>query len=126
MVEALCHNFSYPRPSVCTCDKVQFTSLTDCAPSVFRLLLLQFLKSKKRWNGLRESCGNRGINVLKTKFILKSTYILNSYRALNTLLLGYKNQTVNPLNAELNPIRHLLALVEARHIVHASRIRVKR
>ena len=30
---------------------------------------------------------------------------------------------VNPLNAELNPIRHLLALVAARHIVHVSRIR---
>ena len=32
---------------------------------------------------------------------------------------------LNPLNAELNPIRHLLALVGARHIVHISRIRVK-
>ena len=32
---------------------------------------------------------------------------------------------VNPLNAELNPIRHLLALVAARHIVHVSRVRVK-
>ena len=31
--------------------------------------------------------------------------------------------TINPLNAELNPIRHLLALVGARHIVHVSRIR---
>ena len=30
----------------------------------------------------------------------------------------------NPLNTELNPIRHLLALVGARHIVHVSRIRV--
>ena len=28
------------------------------------------------------------------------------------------------LNAELNPIRHLLALVGDRHIVHDSRIRV--
>ena len=32
--------------------------------------------------------------------------------------------SINPLNAELNPIRHLLALVGARHIVHVSRIRV--
>ena len=31
---------------------------------------------------------------------------------------------INPLNAELNPIRHLLALVGARHIVHVSRLRV--
>ena len=31
---------------------------------------------------------------------------------------------LNPLNAELNPIRHLLALEGARHFVHVSRIRV--
>ena len=30
----------------------------------------------------------------------------------------------NPLNAELNPICHLLALLEAHHILHVSRIRV--
>ena len=34
------------------------------------------------------------------------------------------DSSVNPLNAELNPIRHFLALVGARHIVHVSRIRV--
>ena len=33
-------------------------------------------------------------------------------------------QYINPLHAELNPIRHLLALVGARHIVHVSRVRV--
>ena len=30
----------------------------------------------------------------------------------------------NPLNAELNPIFHLLALLGAHHILHVSRIRV--
>jgi hypothetical protein len=30
----------------------------------------------------------------------------------------------NPLKADLNPIRHLLALLGARHILHVSRIRV--
>jgi hypothetical protein len=30
----------------------------------------------------------------------------------------------NPLNAELNPICHLLALLGAHHILHISRIRV--
>ena len=35
------------------------------------------------------------------------------------------DEKFNPLNAELNPIRHLLALVAVRHIVHVSRIRVK-
>ena len=32
---------------------------------------------------------------------------------------------INPLNAELNPICHLLALLRAHHILHISRIRVK-
>jgi len=32
---------------------------------------------------------------------------------------------INPLNAEINPICHLLALLEDRHILHVSRIRVK-
>ena len=45
-------------------------------------------------------------------------------------ILKHKNEWtrkkyINPLNAELNPIRHLLAVVGARHIVHVSRIRVK-
>jgi hypothetical protein len=31
----------------------------------------------------------------------------------------------NPINAELNPICHLLALLRAHHIPHVSRIRVK-
>ena len=33
---------------------------------------------------------------------------------------------INLLNPELNPIRHLLALVGSRHIVHFSSIRVKK
>ena len=41
------------------------------------------------------------------------------------LLTVYGMNNFNSLNAELNPIRHLLALVGARHIVHVSRIRVK-
>jgi len=32
---------------------------------------------------------------------------------------------INPLNAELNPICHLLALLGAHHILHVSGIRVK-
>jgi hypothetical protein len=33
---------------------------------------------------------------------------------------------INPLNAELNPICHLLALLGAHHILHVSRVRVNR
>ena len=32
---------------------------------------------------------------------------------------------INPLNAELNPICHLLALLGAHHIFHVSGLRVK-
>ena len=31
---------------------------------------------------------------------------------------------INPLNAELNPIPRLVALIGARHFVHVSRIKV--
>jgi hypothetical protein len=34
-------------------------------------------------------------------------------------------QGINPLNAELNPICHLLALLGTRHILHVSGLRVK-
>jgi len=38
----------------------------------------------------------------------------------------YIGRTVlNPLNAELNPICHLLALLGVHHFLHVSRIRVK-
>jgi hypothetical protein len=36
-----------------------------------------------------------------------------------------RKNVFNPLNAELNPICHLLALLEAHHILYVSRIRVK-
>jgi hypothetical protein len=37
---------------------------------------------------------------------------------------GYNEADINPLNAKLNRICHLLALLEAHHILHVSRIRV--
>ena len=39
--------------------------------------------------------------------------------------MGLWDKTINPLNAELNFICHLLTLLEAHHILHVSRIRVK-
>ena len=35
-----------------------------------------------------------------------------------------RTEFINPLNAELNPICHLLALLGAHHILHVSRMRV--
>jgi hypothetical protein len=42
-------------------------------------------------------------------------------------LIKHKNiiNYINPFNAKLNPICHLLALLGAHHILHVSRIRVK-
>ena len=39
--------------------------------------------------------------------------------------LNHISYVLNTLNADLKPIRHLLALVGAHHIVHVSRVRVK-
>jgi hypothetical protein len=39
-------------------------------------------------------------------------------------LTEYVPCILNPLNAKLNPMCHLLALLGARHILHVSRIRV--
>jgi hypothetical protein len=38
---------------------------------------------------------------------------------------GVLSAYVNPLNAQLNPICHLLAVLGAHHILHVSRLRVK-
>jgi len=39
--------------------------------------------------------------------------------------VGWVRTLLNPLNPELNPICHLLALLRAHHFLHVSRIRVK-
>jgi hypothetical protein len=44
----------------------------------------------------------------------------------NETYIGISLNFVNPLNAELSPICHLLALLGAHHILHVSRIRVNK
>jgi transposase len=41
------------------------------------------------------------------------------------MLAGEFSLFLNPLNAELNPICHLLAVVRTHHILHFGSIRVK-
>ena len=48
--------------------------------------------------------------------------VVNCYSSL--VVSGFSRNKVNPLNAELNPICHLLALLGAHHILHVSRIKV--
>ena len=44
---------------------------------------------------------------------------------IGTPVLYIGRTVLNPLNAELNPICHLLALLGVHHFLHVSRIRVK-
>jgi len=46
-------------------------------------------------------------------------------RNLTRCTVTWTSNYINPLNAELNPICYLLALLGARHFLHVSRIRVK-
>jgi hypothetical protein len=46
-------------------------------------------------------------------------------KSLRQHLTNILQKEINPLNTELNPICHLLALLGARNILHVSRIRVK-
>jgi hypothetical protein len=57
-------------------------------------------------------------------FRIKRSEIYFSGRRWRWLCIDWLENFLSPLNAELNPIRHLLALVGARHIVHVSRVRV--
>ena len=60
-------------------------------------------------------------------FEVSFSVFLKVWEIWETSLAKFRNSylSINPLNAELNPIRHLLALVGVRHIVHISKIRVK-
>ena len=64
---------------------------------------------------------------MKTERMRKLTHCgrghLNCLNCLNTRSRGFNN--FNPLNAELNPICYLLALLGAHHFLHVGRIRVK-
>jgi hypothetical protein len=53
-----------------------------------------------------------------TKVTLTQAYV-NAHNTYSS------TRVIKPLNAELNPICHLLALTGAHHFVHVSRLRVK-
>jgi len=57
---------------------------------------------------------------------IKETIIVRRKIQLNVALKYLSSKLlINPLNAELNPICHLLALLGAHHILHVNRIKVK-
>ena len=62
----------------------------------------------------REKHTNRGELSNKEELDLNTVYPTNSI-----------NEAINPLNTELNPSCHLLALLGAHHIFYVSGLRVK-
>jgi hypothetical protein len=58
-------------------------------------------------------------------YLLEKIYKMEHLEGSGTPVLYIGRTVLNPLNAELNPIWHLLALLGARPIFHVSRIRVK-
>jgi hypothetical protein len=72
----------------------------------------------------RPVCSHRQHLYTNIIYFFKST---NTFQRLPVRHFQYFSITglFNPLNAELNPICHLLALLGAYHILHVSRIRVK-
>ena len=51
---------------------------------------------------------------------LRADLVIENFRR-----YGRKRTVLNPLNPELNPICHLLALLGVHHFLHLSRIKVK-
>jgi hypothetical protein len=56
--------------------------------------------------------------------LLRSYVTIEDYEYKEHLLKNIRLNKINPLNVELNPICHLLAVVGAHPIFHVSRIRV--
>ena len=63
--------------------------------------------------------------ILSTYICLKKIYKMQHLEGSGTPVLYIGRTVLNPLNAELNPLCHLLALLGAHHILHISRLRVK-
>ena len=62
-----------------------------------------------------------------TRWTGKRTFLVPIYPSFirELHIHNFLTMLLNPLNAELNPICYLLALLEAHHFLHVSRIRVK-
>jgi len=71
---------------------------------------------------LRKKHGKTSVRLRKTSVKLRKTSVRLHYTYVQALLVS----AFNHLNAKLNPICCLLALLGAHHFLHVSRIRVKK
>jgi len=78
---------------------------------------------EKPLNGTKLSLARLIFSAFEKKII--EWYCLQFHGHFLELLLFFKENCFNPLNAKLNPICYLLALLGAYHFLHVSRIRVK-
>jgi hypothetical protein len=65
------------------------------------------------------------------RYLVVKLYVTNTYFTKTLFFITREEvpqdvlyKIINPLNGELNPIRHLLTLVGARHFVYVSRIKI--
>ena len=84
------------------------------------------------WNSHNEinKCTNLKIILFSPQFVITPTCFDLSWSPSGNYWTSIKptqqhRLIINPLNAELNPICYLLALLGAQHFLHVSRIRVK-
>jgi hypothetical protein len=104
---------------ILTIDSLYTNYVCSCAASTVNLyrsqqcvelVMYRSMEHIFRVSGLENSC------------ILQ--HVVTNFCEHTRIMARYAYATINPLNAELNPICHLLALLEAHHILHVSRIKV--
>ena len=99
--------FGYTRG--CVNPSLILTMLFPTCFGLYSVILTQIIK-KQLWE-------------FRLAWHLDRTWVTNM--VVGKFLLLTVNSWFNPLNAELNPICYLLALLWAHHFLHVSRIRVK-
>ena len=106
--------------------------ISNCDRVMGQAVTLRSLTAQARVRSRTNSCGICGGKSGFGTDFSPSTWILprhcHSVHPLSTFIHLQPTLcvSINPLNTELNPICHLLALLGAHHILHVSRIRVKR
>jgi len=122
----------------CKLTRQAMQSLRDLWRRKRQIIVRYWQKYLMSWLEKEWDCPLQDGSVLGQTLIVKRGHILN---LVHTSVFPYTNSTTNnpyttlalhgqlstnfnPLNAELKPICHLLALLGAHHILHVGRIRV--